>query len=618
MKNLAKIAISAIAAMSLLATATPALAATPYLSVNREGNGDLVRLTVSNADPNAQIYLYRRQGSVSWTSLNIGYTNGNGSFDALMSLGGDGSGTAVEQYVTVNGQQSYPPISTYSYSNGGCTYNCGNNGSLNLSQTSVTVSAGQSTTVQAYNNYGGSVYINSISNSNVVSASVSGSTITLQGINNGSANVNVCVNNNNQCAIIYVTVNGYQGGTLSLSPSSLSMQVGQSTTVYVQNISGSSVYVSNNTNTSVVSTSISGSSVVVAANNPGFTQLTVCANNYGQCATLPVTVTGYNYGTISFSQNSINLTSNQSSNITIYSNGNNNNYNNNYTISSNSNSSVVSASITGNTLYLYAQGTWGTSTLTVCQTGNGSSCGTVTVTVNGYNGGNNNCSTYGSYNCGTLTITTTSLPAMTLGQYYSYQLQASGGSSPYYYSVTSGSLPAGMTLSTTGQLYGTPQYGSTMNFTVRVTDSYGRSGTTSVYLNGNGSVLGSSTYNNGQLINENGTVYIVYKNTKTAFSSASVFRGLGFSFDRVVNTGYTSLGISGYTVTTASASHPWGAWVKNGSTVYFVHELGLIPVPDYNTFINNGGQDNLVVQANSWDFQRTILSTMTWGDARLR
>lgn len=618
MKKLTKIAISAIAAMSLLATASPALAATPYLSVNREGSGDLVRLTVSNADPNSQVYLYRRQGNVSWTSLNIGYTNGSGGFDALMSLGGDGSNTAVEQYVVVNGQQSYPSISTYPYSYGGCTYtyNCGNAGSLSLSQTSVTVSAGQSTTVQAYNNYGGSVYINSISNSNVVSASVSGSTITLQGIHNGSANVNICANNNNQCATIFVTVNGYQGGTVSLSPSTLSMQVGQSTTVYVQNISGSSVYVSNNSNTSVVSTSITGNSVVVSANNPGFTQLTVCANNYGQCATLPVTVSGYNYGTISFSQNSISLTSNQSANITVYSSGNNY-YNSNYNISSNSNSSVVSASITGNTLYLYAQGTWGTSTLTVCQTGNGSSCGTVTVTVSGYSGGNN-CNSYGSYNCGTLTITTTSLPALILGQYYSYQLQTAGGSAPYYYSIVSGSLPAGMTLSTTGQLYGTPQYGSNANFTVRVTDSYGRSGTTSVYLNGSGSVLGSSTYNNGQLINENGTVYIVYKNTKTAFSSAAVFRGLGFSFDRVVNTGYTSLGISGYTITTANASHPWGAWVKSGTTVYFVHEFGLIPVPDYNTFINNGGQDNLVVQANSWDFQRVILSTMTWGDARLR
>lgn len=614
MTKFLKVAISTVAAMGILLTATPVMAATPYLTVNREGNGDLVRLTVSNADANSQVYLYRRQGSVSWTSLNIGYTDGFGSFNSLMSLGSDNSNNPVEQYVVVNGQQSYS-ISTYPYTNGGCTYNCASPTGISLSQSSVSINVGQSTTVQAYNNYGGSTYINAISNSNVVSASVNGSTVTLQGINNGFSTVSVCANNNSQCASIAVTVNGIPSSPLSLSPSSLSMQVGQSTTVYVQNITSGSLYVSNNSNTSVVSTSISGTSVVVSANNPGVTQLTICGNNYGQCTTLPVTVTGYNYGNISFSQNSITLSSNQSASISIYSS---NYYNaNNYTLSSNSNSAVVSASISGNTVYLYALGMWGTSTLSVCQNGGASACGTITVTVNGYNGGTN-CSTYGSYSCGALTLSSSNIPAFVMGQYYSYQFQTTGGSYPYTYSISSGNLPAGLTLSSSGLLYGNPQNSYATSFVLRVSDSYGRTTNASVYIGGSGSVLGSSTYSNGQLINENGTVYIVYKNTKTPFASASVFQSFGFSFDRVFSSGYTNLGISGYVISKTNAAHPWGSWVKNGQTVYFVHELGLIPVPDYATFLNNGGQDILVVQANSWDFQRTLLSSMTYSDARLR
>jgi hypothetical protein len=130
--------------------------------------------------------------------------------------------------------------------------------------------------------------------------------------------------------------------------------------------------------------------------------------------------------------------------------------------------------------------------------------------------------------------------------------------------------------------------------------------------------LGSSTYRNGQLISENGTVYIVYKNTKTGFISAYVFNGLGYSFNQVVNVGYTGLLDSGYTVSSKDASHPWGAWIKSGHTVYFVHELGLIPVPSYDVFLNNNGQDNLVVSANSYDFVRPMLSPMVYNDSRLR
>ena len=71
-----------------------------------------------------------------------------------------------------------------------------------------------------------------------------------------------------------------------------------------------------------------------------------------------------------------------------------------------------------------------------------------------------------------LSITTSSLPGGTLNVSYSATLAASGGTSPYTWSIASGSLPTGLSLAGgTGVISGTPTAAGTFNFTVRVTDS---------------------------------------------------------------------------------------------------------------------------------------------------
>jgi hypothetical protein len=72
-----------------------------------------------------------------------------------------------------------------------------------------------------------------------------------------------------------------------------------------------------------------------------------------------------------------------------------------------------------------------------------------------------------------LIITTTSLPNGTNGTPYSQTLQATGGVPSYKWSITAGSLPAGLSLSSAGVISGTPSgtVSSTSNFTVTVTDS---------------------------------------------------------------------------------------------------------------------------------------------------
>jgi Putative Ig domain len=72
-----------------------------------------------------------------------------------------------------------------------------------------------------------------------------------------------------------------------------------------------------------------------------------------------------------------------------------------------------------------------------------------------------------------LTITTTALPGGSVGTAYSTTLAASGGVTPYTWSITSGSLPAGLSLnSTTGIISGTPTATGSATFTVKHLDCH--------------------------------------------------------------------------------------------------------------------------------------------------
>jgi hypothetical protein len=67
-----------------------------------------------------------------------------------------------------------------------------------------------------------------------------------------------------------------------------------------------------------------------------------------------------------------------------------------------------------------------------------------------------------------LSITTSSLPMATVGATYSTTLSASGGSGTKTWTVTAGSLPAGLSLSANGVVSGTPTAQGTASFTANV------------------------------------------------------------------------------------------------------------------------------------------------------
>jgi hypothetical protein len=501
----------------------------------------------------------------------------------------------------------------------------GSSGTISFSPSSLSLNSGQSATVAVYNNsisYG-SYYISSNSNSGVASASMSGSSIYVNALSAGNTNVLVCQSSSSSsCATLYVTVSGVLGANTNLwfSPANPTLYVGQSLAVSVNSSSyatsysnnASAYYISSNSSPYVVSANISGTVLNLTANQNGSSNISVCNTALGFCGTVYVTVNGSSYnngGNLSLSQTSLSLSQSQSMIVSAY------NVPSVY-ISSNSNPSVVTVSVNLNQATFYGQSS-GSSTVVLCGIST-SNCASVYVTVNGYGG------------VGNIVLSQTSL-GLNVGQSATVNVSGNGG---YGYYISQNSNPGVVSASFNGSvisIYAIANGNSTLQIcqnsagscqslyiTVGSGYSYNGGGSGLQYPGGSGGVLGASTYLNGQLISEGSIVYIVYKNTKTAFTSSSVFLGLGYKFGNVMAVGNSGLADSGYTVSTTAAHHPWGSWIKSGQTIYFVHQSGLIPVPDWNTFLNNGGQASFVVPANSYDFRLYILSPMTSGDSRLQ
>ncbi|MFG1691470.1 putative Ig domain-containing protein [Gemmatimonadota bacterium] len=77
-----------------------------------------------------------------------------------------------------------------------------------------------------------------------------------------------------------------------------------------------------------------------------------------------------------------------------------------------------------------------------------------------------------------LTVTTPSLPDGQVGTSYSESLAATGGDGDYTWSISSGTLPGGLSLaSSTGVISGTPTTAGTSNFTVQVASGEGQTAT---------------------------------------------------------------------------------------------------------------------------------------------
>ena len=134
-------------------------------------------------------------------------------------------------------------------------------------------------------------------------------------------------------------------------------------------------------------------------------------------------------------------------------------------------------------------------------------------------------------------------------------------------------------------------------------------------------IIGSG-YASGVLVNHKGTVYLIMGNQRIPFSNAEAFLGLGYSFQNVIDgdVDKESL-IQKPAINTSQQAHVSGSWVSNFKTIYYVSDGGLIGVPTFDVFLNNGGVPHYVVAANSFDLAilaaRGTQPVMVNNDARV-
>jgi len=110
-----------------------------------------------------------------------------------------------------------------------------------------------------------------------------------------------------------------------------------------------------------------------------------------------------------------------------------------------------------------------------------------------------------------VSVTTATLPNGAVGTSYSQTVAATGGTGSYTWAITSGSLPGGLTLTaSSGRISGTPNSAGTFSFTIRATDTAGRTATKDLSITIAGAIPGSfsksSPSNNSSSRPRNGLV----------------------------------------------------------------------------------------------------------------
>ena len=243
-----------------------------------------------------------------------------------------------------------------------------------ITSSTLSLIAGNSATVSLAG-YGG-YYISSNSYPNVASASISGSAINVSGLRTGSTIISVC-QSYGVCGNLYINISTNKS-PITLSPSSLTLTVGNNGSVFINTNGSSDLYIESILNRNAT-TSISGYNMIVSGLSVGSDSITVC--HEGSCGYLNVNVVAANntptanIPPLSFNENGLTLFVGNSANVSVTGNGG-------YYISNNSNNNTntgaTTASISGSTITVKALNA-GNSTITVCQSGG--QCGNLYVNV---------------------------------------------------------------------------------------------------------------------------------------------------------------------------------------------------------------------------------------------
>ncbi|MBU1488130.1 PKD domain-containing protein, partial [bacterium] len=194
----------------------------------------------------------------------------------------------------------------------------------------------------------------------------------------------------------------------------------------------------------------------------------------------------------------------------------------------------------------------------------------------------------------TLEITTTGLPEAKDGVFYYRRVLADGGIDPYTWSISSGNLPQGLSLSSDGIISGTPQEQGVFDFTLQVMDGTSQAATKELSLSvrqaqGWEMAVGTPTSNSS------------YSVSMVSATDGWAVGGYGtiLHYDGTSWSEFSSP-TSNYlvSVTMVSATDGWA--VGTGSTILrFVGTPPLAPPSDLTTKATFSTQTNLSWQDNS-------------------
>ena len=158
-------------------------------------------------------------------------------------------------------------------------------------------------------------------------------------------------------------------------------------------------------------------------------------------------------------------------------------------------------------------------------------------------------------------ITTTTLAAGTVGTAYSATIVAAGGTTPYSFALASGTLPAGLSLSTSGAITGTPTTAGSSTFSVKVTDKASLTATASytvaITAASSGLSILTATLPSGTVSSAySATISATNGTTPYSFavSSGSLPAGLSLSTSGALSGTPTTPGGSTFTVKVTDAS----------------------------------------------------------------
>ncbi|NWJ97560.1 MAG: putative Ig domain-containing protein, partial [Chloroflexi bacterium] len=199
----------------------------------------------------------------------------------------------------------------------------------------------------------------------------------------------------------------------------------------------------------------------------------------------------------------------------------------------------------------------------------------------------------------TITLSPTTLPVLVVSQPYSQTLTALGGTAPYTYTVTTGTLPVGLNLASDGTLSGTPTVVGISTFTVTATDLYASTGT-QVYTLIVMAIPGT-----------NGTI------TLTPVTLPGGIVNQGYS-QNVTATG----GTAPYTYTVATGALPTGLTLNNGTISGTPTVAGTfnftITATDSNGGVGSQAYTITIVSTGGFNSNPIPGSTINFGQTRVK